>query len=154
MQPYVLSLGPSPGLERGAGRATNLQNLRVGFWDQPANCNVTVAHIDVLVDIPLIRLWIQSLNHTDRYRASVSGSTEVSLIKGVSFNIVARYDRIKDQIALRKSSASTEEILLRLRQLATDYNYSFSVGISYSFGSVFNSHVNPRFGGPGGLVIF
>ena len=97
---------------------------------------------------------LQHLNHTDRYRASVSGSTEVSLIKGVSFNIVARYDRIKDQIALRKSSASTEEILLRLRQLATDYNYSFSVGISYSFGSVFNSHVNPRFGGPGGLVIF
>jgi hypothetical protein len=68
--------------------------------------------------------------------------------------LVAKYDRIKDQISLGKSSASTEEILLRLRQLATDYSYSFSVGISYSFGSIFNTVVNPRFGGSGGLVIF
>ncbi|HYN10583.1 MAG TPA: DUF481 domain-containing protein [Vicinamibacterales bacterium] len=96
----------------------------------------------------------QHLKQTDRYRASVSGSTEVSLFEGFSFNMVARYDRIKDQISLRKSSASTEEILLRLRQLATDYSYTFSVGISYSFGSIFNTLVNPRFSGSGGLIIF
>ena len=42
-------------------------------------------------------------------------------------------------------AATTEEILLRLRQLATDYSYYTSVGFSYRFGSAFNNVVNPRF---------
>jgi hypothetical protein len=92
------------------------------------------------------------LNRRDRYRGSVSGSTEVNLFKGLSFNMLARYDKINDQISLRKGSASAEEILLRQRQLATDYSYSFAVGVSYRFGSTFNNVVNPRFGGPGSFV--
>jgi hypothetical protein len=94
----------------------------------------------------------QHLNRHDQYRASVSGSTEVNLFKGLSFNVLARYDKINDQISLRKGSASTEEILLRQRQLGTDYSYSFAVGVSYRFGSIFNTVVNPRFGGPGGFT--
>ena len=30
--------------------------------------------------------------------------------------------------------------------LATNYNYRFSVGVSYTFGSIYSSIVNPRFG--------
>jgi Protein of unknown function, DUF481 len=140
--------------------ATSYEYREVTIFDK---LRETVRTHGVNVSLGLRQPWgslsayssvLQHLQHTDRYRASVSGSADVSLFEGFSFNMVARYDRIKDQISLRKSSASTEEILLRLRQLATDYNYSFSVGISYSFGSIFNTLVNPRFGGPGGLVIF
>ena len=52
--------------------------------------------------------------------------------------------RINDQISLKKENASQEEILLRLRQLATGYSYFLSFGINYRFGSIFNSVVNPR----------
>jgi hypothetical protein len=86
------------------------------------------------------------LAHRDRYRASVFGHTDVRLFKGFSFNVFADYARIRDRIALPKAGATQEEILLRLRQLATGYSYSMSVGFSYSFGSIFNSVVNPRFG--------
>jgi hypothetical protein len=96
----------------------------------------------------------QHLNRRDRYRASISGGTDVNLFKGLSFNMVARYDKVNDQISLRKGDASTEEILLRQRQLGTDHSYSFAVGVSYSFGSIFNGVVNPRFGGSGGFAIF
>ena len=96
----------------------------------------------------------QHLNRRDRYRASMSGGTEVNLFKGLSFNMLARYDKVNDQISLRKGTASTEEILLRQRQLGTDHSYSFAVGVSYSFGSIFNTVVNPRFGGSGGLATF
>jgi hypothetical protein len=89
----------------------------------------------------------QHLEHTDRYRASVWGSTDVRLFKGFSFNVFAEYNKINDQISLRKGGASEEEVLLRLRQLATSYSYYVSFGISYSFGSIFNNVVNPRFGG-------
>ena len=91
----------------------------------------------------------QHLGHPERYRASVFGHTDVRLFKGFSFNMFADYSRIRDRISLPKEEASSEEILLRLRQLATGYSYSFSIGFSYSFGSIFNSIVNPRFGGGG-----
>jgi len=45
-----------------------------------------------------------------------------------------------------KGGASFEEILLQRRELATSYSYFASVGLSYSFGSIFSNVVNPRFG--------
>ena len=76
------------------------------------------------------------------------------LFKGFSFNVFAEYTKIKDQIALRKGAASIEEVLLRLRQLATDYSYYYGFGISYSFGSIFDNIVNPRFSGGGFFFFF
>jgi hypothetical protein len=88
----------------------------------------------------------QHLNHRDRYRISLSGNTDIRLFKGFSFNIYTQYDKIGDQIGLRKEDATTEEVLLRIRQRATGYSYYMNFGFSYSFGSIFNSTVNPRFG--------
>lgn len=96
----------------------------------------------------------QHLNNADRYRTGVFGSTDVRLFKGFSFNIFGQYDKIRDQIGLPKGSISTEEVLLRLRQLQTNYSYFVGFGVSYSFGSIFNSVVNPRFGGSGGFFFF
>ena len=89
----------------------------------------------------------QHLRHPDRYRVGINANADVRLFKGFSFNVYGGYSRIKDQVALIKGAATEEEILLRLRQLATDYSYNFSTGFSYTFGSIFNSVVNPRFGG-------
>lgn len=69
------------------------------------------------------------------------------LFKGFSFNVFGDYSRIRDQIGLRKGEASTEDVLLRLRQLQSGYSYYVGFGISYSFGSIFNNVVNPRFNG-------
>jgi len=88
----------------------------------------------------------QHLNHTDRYRISLSGNADIRLFKGFSFDVYSQYDKIGDQIGLRKEDATTEEVLLRLRQRATGYSYFVNFGINYSFGSIFNSTVNPRFG--------
>lgn len=96
----------------------------------------------------------QQLNKLSRYHSSIEAGTDVNLFKGFSFNISGEYNRIRDQIGLRKGPASTEDILLRLKQLATGYSYEFNVGFSYSFGSIFNNVVNTRFGGGEGFVIF
>jgi hypothetical protein len=96
----------------------------------------------------------QHLNNRARYRTGVFGDADVRLFKGFSFNVFAAYDKIADQIGLPKGSASTEEVLLRLRQLQTNYSYFTGFGITYSFGSIFNSVVNPRFGGSGGVIFF
>ncbi len=98
----------------------------------------------------------QHLNVLSRYRVSTYASTDVRLFKGFSFNVFGGYDRIRDQIGLRKGRATPEEVLLRRRQLATGHSYYVSFGVSYSFGSIFNSVVNSRFGGGGGggTIIF
>ena len=62
-------------------------------------------------------------------------------------NAFGEFSRTRDQIYLPRGQASTEEILLRQRQLATGYQYFVNFGVSYSFGSIFNNIVNPRFGG-------
>lgn len=93
----------------------------------------------------------QYLNDPKKYSLGVFGGTNVRLFKGFSFNVFGEYSRTRDQIYLPKGTATTEDILLRQRQLFTGYQYYFNFGINYSFGSIFNNIVNPRFGGGGGF---
>ncbi len=76
--------------------------------------------------------------------------TNLRLFKGFSLNLFADYSRLGKQITLPFLGATREEVLLRRKQLETSYNYYAYVGISYSFGSIFNNAVNPRFGSSGG----
>jgi hypothetical protein len=80
-----------------------------------------------------------------RHRLVVDGEIDVRLFRGFSLNMDGSATRVRDQLYLRAGTATDEEILLRRRQLATSYRYRFGVGLSYTFGSIFNNVVNPRF---------
>jgi len=86
-------------------------------------------------------------------RLELSASVSWRIFKGLNFNINGGGARVRDQLALPKGGASYEEVLLRRRQLATGYDYYFSVGLSYTFGSVLSNIVNPRFGSGSGTSI-
>ena len=79
-------------------------------------------------------------------RLTFSGYLSLRLVKGFSFSLSGSASRIRDQLSLPKGEATEEEILLRLKELETGYEYSGSVGLSYTFGSIYSSVVNPRFG--------
>lgn len=85
------------------------------------------------------------LHDPARHRLEVDGFLDVRLFRGFSLNVGASASRIRDQLYLRAGDATDEEILLRRRQLATGYRYHFSLGFSYTFGSIFNNVVNTRF---------
>ena len=91
------------------------------------------------------------LSQPDKYRLTAFGNLEVRLFKGFSVEIFGEASRRRDQLSLRRGDASNEEILVRQRELATGYQYDFGFGISYSFGSIFNNVVNPRFRNAGGF---
>ena len=95
--------------------------------------------------------FTQYLTDPDKYRLSAFGEASVRLFKGFSFSIFGEASRTRDQINLRRGEATTEEILVRQRQLASGYNYYMNFSVNYSFGSIFNNIVNPRFGGGGGF---
>jgi hypothetical protein len=82
-------------------------------------------------------------------RLELEAELELRIWRGLSFEINGSYAQIHDQLALPAGGATLEEILLRQRQLATGYNYSFSVGFNFSFGSTRSNVVNPRFGNGG-----
>ena len=93
----------------------------------------------------------QYLSQPDKYRLSTFGGVELRLFKGLSIEFFGEASRRRDQLSLRRGDATNEEILVRQRELATGYEYEFSFGISYSFGSIFNNVVNPRFRNAGGF---
>jgi hypothetical protein len=70
----------------------------------------------------------------------------LKLYQGFSINITGMGTRVHDQISLAKGELSREDVLLRRKEMATSYQYWASIGISYSFGSIYNNIVNPRFG--------
>lgn len=85
------------------------------------------------------------LHDPERHRIAVDGDIDIRLFKGFSLNVEGSASRIRNQLYLKAGEATDEEILLRRRQLATGYRYRFSVGFSYTFGSIFNNVVNTRF---------
>jgi len=67
------------------------------------------------------------------------------VFKGLSLSISGDAAVIHDQLSLTKGGATEEEILLRQKQIASQYDYSLKIGFSYTFGSIYNNVVNPRF---------
>lgn len=86
---------------------------------------------------------------------SLSGTIDFRITKGLNFNFGGGYSIVHDQINLVKGGASAEEILLRRKELETQFSYYTYFGLSYTFGSIYNNVVNPRFrnSGGGGMVI-
>lgn len=81
---------------------------------------------------------------------SLYGFMELRIAKGLSLNFGGGASLIHDQLGLVKGGATTEEVLLRRKELATQFSYFTSFGFSYTFGSIYNNVVNPRFGNSGG----
>jgi hypothetical protein len=90
--------------------------------------------------------WSQYLHDLGKYRLEFDGNATVRLSRGFSVSVNASASRIRDQISLPRRSATAEEVLLELRELQSGYEYDLSFRINYSFGSIFNNVVNPRFG--------
>jgi hypothetical protein len=89
----------------------------------------------------------QYLHDFSKFRLEVDGDISVRLTRGLSLSMEGSASRVRDQLSLPRRDATPEEVLLRLRELQSGYEVSFNIGLSYTFGSIFNNVVNPRFGG-------
>lgn len=85
-------------------------------------------------------------HNIDINRVNFRLGLNLRLFKGFSWRISGNLALIHDQISLPLGDASEEDILLSQRQLQTGYRFWANTGISYTFGSIYNSVVNPRFG--------
>ena len=81
---------------------------------------------------------------------SFDGFLSLRVAKGLNVNFGGGASLIHDQLSLTKQDLTYDEILLQRKEIASQYQYFTSFGFSYTFGSIYNNVVNPRFGNSGG----
>jgi len=106
------------------------------------------------IDLGIVKKWgdiyisvygSQYLHDLELFNLGSYASFSVRIVKGLSVSLSTGYSMIRNQINLSKTDVSQEELLLRQRQIKTNYSYWGYAGISYTFGSRYNNIVNPRF---------
>lgn len=88
----------------------------------------------------------QYLHDLSKNNLSLYTSLEIRIFKGLTLTIYGNVSLIHDQLNLPKTGVTEQEILTRQKELASQYYYYGSIGLTYTFGSIYNNVVNPRFG--------
>lgn len=81
-------------------------------------------------------------------RLEFNPSFNIRIIRGLSVNLSGNYRIINDQLSLELPGdvdPNDPSSILQGTQRPTSYDYWVSFGLSYTFGSIFNNIVNPRF---------
>ncbi len=100
--------------------------------------------------------WRNYIHDWTLNNLSLSGNMEFRITKGLSLTLGGGASLIHDQINLVLTGATEEEILTKQKELETNYSYYTNFGITYTFGSIYNNVVNPRFSksNQGGMFFF
>jgi hypothetical protein len=96
-----------------------------------------------------INISLQGSNYfydLSKNRVELFGFAQLRIIKGLSLNINGGVAYIADQLNIRKEALTEAERLLRLKEQATNFSVQGGLSLTYTFGSIYNNVVNPRFG--------
>lgn len=93
----------------------------------------------------------QYLHDLQRNHVTLSGFVDLRLGRGFSLNMRGSASRVRDQIYIAGAALSESDILTQRQQLQTNFRYNLNVGMGYTFGSIYNTIVNQRFGNLGEL---
>jgi hypothetical protein len=87
------------------------------------------------------------LHDWSKNNLSFEGQMSLRVAKGLEVTFYGGASLIHDQLGLIKEAYLTNDaILLQRKELATQYQYYTQLGFTYTFGSIYNNVVNPRFG--------
>ncbi|MCB0562845.1 MAG: hypothetical protein KDD01_00560 [Phaeodactylibacter sp.] len=89
---------------------------------------------------------VSFLNEPSRHQLNLWTGLSLNLFQGLTLDLGCDVSFIRNQVGLPRSGLTTEEVLLQQRQQATNFRLASSLGFSYTFGSIYNNVVNPRFG--------
>jgi hypothetical protein len=95
--------------------------------------------------INLLLMGSNYFHDFSKNRIELIGSVRLRIFKGLSLDINGGVAHINDQLSLNKGDISEAERLLQLRELATKYRVEGGIELTYTFGSIYNNVVNPRF---------
>ena len=114
-----------------------------GLWLQMLNIAFQVQKKWGSVNLALI--GSNYFHDFSKNRLELFSSVNIRIFKGLSLRINGGVAHINDQMNLKKGDISEAERLLQLREIATKYRIEGGIEITYTFGSIYNNVVNPRF---------
>lgn len=109
--------------------------------------DVTYTHLTGWGNVSTTITGSDYLNHTKAYRLDLVNQANFRVAKGLFFNVTGNVSLINNQLSLSSVSLTPEQIILKQRETLSNYSYSLQVGIRYTFGSIYNNIVNPRYEG-------
>ena len=95
--------------------------------------------------INLLLVGSNYFHDLSKNRIELMSSVNIRIVKGLALRINGGIAHINDQLNLKKGDISEAERLLQLRELATKYRVEGGIELTYTFGSIYNNIVNPRF---------
>lgn len=84
------------------------------------------------------------LHNAKTYNLSFNGRAQFRLTRGLALEVRGDAAKVNDQLYLRRGGATDSEVLTRQRALATNFRIGGSIGLTFTFGSIYNTIVNPR----------
>ena len=133
--------------------STIYDKIRENLWLHSLSASYEVVQKWGTIDFVLE--YSNYLHDWSKNNLSLNGYLSLRIAKGLSVSFGGGASMIHDQLNLVKQDLTYDEILLQRKELATQYSYFLSLGLTYTFGSIYNNVVNPRFGdgSSGGMTI-
>lgn len=116
--------------------------------------NETLYYEALQLDLEIIQPWgrVETRLEGRHYfhdfsksRLILDSQVSIRLTRNLSVFSEVEYQLVHDQLYLPKGNASLEDVLLRRRKMATNYELGFEFGFQFTFGSIYNNIVNERF---------
>jgi hypothetical protein len=86
------------------------------------------------------------LDEPGRYRLGSTALASLQLFQGFAVTLQGMGAVVRDQINLRARPLTDIELLLGTAEQSTNFHLELEFGLVYTFGSIHNTIVNPRFG--------
>ena len=123
---------------------TTLNKFRETLAKQSISANLSIIQKWGSVNTSLT--WSNYFFNWNYNNLRLNMSANLRIVKGLSFNMSGSFAFVHDQISLPLGVSTLEDVLLQRKMQATDYSYYTYFGFTYTFGSIYNNVVNPRFG--------
>ncbi|MCU0455551.1 MAG: hypothetical protein MUE74_04540 [Bacteroidales bacterium] len=101
-------------------------------------------------NINIVAEYRNYLHDWSKNNLSLTAYLDLRIAKGLTLSFVGNGSMVHDQLGLVKEDIPIDQILLQRKEMATQFEYFTSFGFTYTFGSIYNNVVNPRFGNSGG----
>ena len=149
LYPYkdVLSKEITLAYRIGAGKRNYIEETIYGYTEQKLTSQTLSLNIRFRQKWGNISSYIngtQFLNDGTKKRFSLRSDLDIRVFEGLAVRLSGNINLIREQYSLAAGNTSVEDLLLQQRQIATDYRTNFSIGLSYTFGSIYNSIINTR----------
>jgi hypothetical protein len=147
--PYqdVLSKEITLAYRIGTGKRNYIEKTIYGYENQTLTSQTLTLNVRFRQKWGNISSYIdgtQFFNDGTKKRFSLRSNLDIRVFEGLAVRFSGNVSLIREQYSLSAGNTSVEDLLLQQRRIASDYETNFSIGLSYTFGSIYNSIINTR----------